>query len=286
MKAAPFLKLVLLAIKSPQWPLVILLLCSVKLQAQQIHWPRQKKAAIVLTYDDGLPSQLNNAIPQLKRFGMGGTFFLTSDIDSLSIPRWRTASAEGFELGNHTVFHPCSGVVDNPVSSANYTAYRVIREIEVMDRFLYAVNGKTKPTFAYPCGETTAGGKDYVDSLRKYSLVKYARAGGDSSAVITDFSHLDSLRIPSYGLEGGESGAQLISFVKQVEKAGGLGIIMFHGIGGDYITVSKEAHRQLIQYLQLHRQSIWVATFGQAMDEVYRQLKQQKKDKIIIERVK
>lgn len=241
--------------------------------AQQVHWPEHKRCAIVLTYDDALSSQLNNAVPQLKRAGIKATFFLTSDIDSLSIPRWRRLAKEGFELGNHTVFHPCSGTDDNPVPSEHYTAYQVIREIEVMDRFLFAVDGKTKRTFAYPCAETFVGGRDYVDSLRRYSLVKYARSGGDSSAVITDFIHLDRFRIPSYGLDGGETGNQLIAFVKSAEAKGGLGIIMFHGIGGDYITVSSEAHQELVNYLRRHKRELWIVTFQQVMDEVSRQIK-------------
>ncbi len=256
--------------------IVLLLTFGFAANAQQVRWPENKKAAIVLTYDDALPSQLNNAVPELLRARLKATFFLTSDIDSLSIPRWRKLAEEGFELGNHTVFHPCSGTEDNPVPSESYTAYRVIREIEVMDRFLFAVDGKTKRTFAYPCAETFVGGKDYVDSLRKYALVKFARAGGDSSAVITDFMHLDTLRVPSYGLEGGESGKQLIAFVKSVEAKGGLGVIMFHGIGGDYISVSAESHQELVNYLRRHRKTIWVAPFQQALDEVYRQVKRPK----------
>jgi peptidoglycan/xylan/chitin deacetylase (PgdA/CDA1 family) len=256
---------------------IIFLLFNLSVQAQQqVKWPGNKKAAIVLTYDDALPSQLNNAVPQLRKAGLKATFFLTSDIDSLSIPRWRKLAKQGFELGNHTVFHPCSGSEDNPVPSEPYTAYRVIREIEVMDRFLFAIDGGTKRTFAYPCAETFVGGKDYVDSLRKYTLVKYARAGGDSSAVITDFVHLDTLRVPSYGLNGGESGKQIIAFVQSVERKGGLGVIMLHGIGGDYITVSSEVHQQLINYLHRQRKTIWVPTFRQALDEVYRQVKRPK----------
>lgn len=253
-----------------------ILLYTLPVQAQAVHWPAGKQAAIVLTYDDALPSQLKNAAPQLERAGLKATFFLTSDIDSLSIPQWRKLAKKGYELGNHTVFHPCADTDDNPVPSEPYTAYRIIREIEVMDRFLFAIDGKTKRTFAYPCAETFVGGKDYVDSLRRYTLVKYARAGGDSSAVINDFIHLDTLRVPSYGLEGGENGKQLIAFVQRVEAKGGLGIIMFHGVGGDYITVSAEAHQQLVDYLRKHQRDIWVTTFKQALDEVYSQVKRSK----------
>ena len=246
--------------------LAALLAVTFTARAQKIEWPQHKKAVIVLTYDDALLSQLNVAIPQLEKAGFKATFFLTADLNYNTIPRWRVLSEQGFELGNHTIFHPCLPTDDNPVSSASYTAYGMIREIDYMNDFLFAVDGKMRRPFAYPCAETLAGGKDYVDTLRKYNLSSYARAGGDTSAVITDFKQLDKLRVPSYGLNGGETGDQLIAFVKKVEQQGGMGVIMFHGIGGDYITVSAEAHQQLLNYLKKNEAEIWVVPFQQAMD--------------------
>jgi hypothetical protein len=43
---------------------------------------------------------------------------------------------------------------------------------------------------------------------------------------------------------------------------------MFHGIGGDYLTTSAVAHKELLQYLQQHRKDILVLTFQQAMDYI------------------
>jgi len=249
--------------------LVLLFLFVSILQAkaqQKITWPHHKKAVIVLTYDDALESQLNNAVPQLEAAHFPATFFLTGDINSETIPKWRALSKKGFELGNHTIYHPCLSTDDNPTYSDDYTPYGIIKEIDVMNHFLFAVDGKNTRTYAYPCTETTVGnGKDYVDTLRKYGLVKYARVGGDVDAVVTDFKNLDPLQVPSYGLDDNTPGDKLIAFVKLAEKTGGMGVIMFHGIGGDYITTSVKAHQQLINYLKKHRKEIWVATFQQAM---------------------
>ena len=252
-----------------KWFILPLLFLSFSVSAQhKIKWPGHKKAVIVLTYDDALLSQLNVAVPQLEAAHLPATFFLTGDINSQTIPRWRALSKKGFELGNHTIYHPCLSKDDNPVPSDNYTVYSMIREIDIMNSYLFAIDGKTSRTYAYPCTETTVGnGKDYVDSLRKYGLVKYARIGGDTdNAVITDFKHLDPLRVPSYGLEDNTPGEKLIAFVKQVEKSRGMGIFMFHGIGSDYIITPTKAHQELITYLKQHKAEIWVATFQQAMD--------------------
>ncbi|MBS1525549.1 MAG: polysaccharide deacetylase family protein [Bacteroidetes bacterium] len=249
--------------------LVSLLLCTAASYAQQkIVWPKHKKAVIVLTYDDALMSQLNNAIPQLDSAGFKATFFLMGNINSQTIPIWRAVAKKGHELANHTLFHPCSSTEDNPVSSDHYTPYAMIREIETMNNLLFAVDGKTTRTYAYPCTETAVGGKDYVDTLRKYGLVKYARIGGDKDAVISDFKNLDPLRVPSYGLEENTSADQLIAFVKKVQQSGGMGIFMFHGIGGDYITTQAGAHRALLNYLKENQKEIWVTTFREAMDYV------------------
>ncbi|MBS1532393.1 MAG: polysaccharide deacetylase family protein [Bacteroidetes bacterium] len=249
--------------------LLLLLLLPFAAEAQQkIVWPKHKKAVIVLTYDDALTSQLNIAVPQLDSARFKATFFLTGNINFQTIPQWRRLAKNGYELGNHTLYHPCAGTEDNPVSSRHYTPHGIIREIDMMNHLLYAVDGLTGRTYAYPCTETSVGGKDYVDTLRKYGLVKYARIGGDSNAVITDFAHLDPLKVPSYGLDPGTPADKLIDFAKKVEDSGGMGIFMFHGVGGDYLTTSAEAHRALLAWLKAHKKEIWVATFQQAMDYV------------------
>ena len=241
-------------------------------QSQPIQWPHHKKATIVLTYDDALVSQLDTAVPQLKRAGFKATFFVTSDMDYITMPRWRKVAREGFELGNqrYDVSSVCPSSPDNPVSSEPYTQARMINEIDLMNRFLYALDGKTVRTFAYPCAETTAGGKDYVDSLRRTGTVQYARVGGDVTSVITDFVHLDSLRVPALGLEDHTDAATIIGFIKNVQKAGGMGVIMFHGIGGDYITTASDVHQQVLDYLKANKKDIWVTTFGEAMEYAMR----------------
>lgn len=253
-----------------------LLLSTVATAQQKIEWPHHKKAVIVLTYDDALDSQLTNAIPQLDEQRFKGTFFLTGELNSLNIPKWRKAEADGHELANHTLFHPCLSetMPDNPANaSEHYSTYQIMREIYSMNNFLHAIDGKSGRTYAYPCTETAVGGKSYVDTLRKSTMIKYARIGGDANAVITDFKNLDNLQVPSYGLDDNTPANELIAFVKKVEKSGGMGIFMFHGIGGDFITTSAEAHKELLEYLAKNRTEIWVTTFQQAMDYIVQENK-------------
>ncbi|HEY4325306.1 MAG TPA: polysaccharide deacetylase family protein [Mucilaginibacter sp.] len=252
--------------------ILFLSLISFMAQAQQkINWPNHKKAVIVLTYDDAINSQLNIAIPQLDSAHLTATFFLMATVNRQTIPRWRAVSAKGYELANHTLYHPCVSTAFkmNPANYAeNYTLFTIIREIGLMNNLLFAIDGKTTRTYAYPCTETKVGGVSYVDSLRKSGLIKYARIGGGENAVITDFKNLDPLMVPAWGVPGNNTGAELIAFVKKVQQSGGMGVFMFHGVGGDYITTPAQAHRELLAYLQKNKDKIWVATFQEAMDYV------------------
>ena len=250
---------------------LLLLLISFLAQAQQnIIWPKGKKAVIVLTYDDAINSQLDVAIPQLDAAKLTGTFFLTANMSPVNIQRWRAAGAKGYELANHTMYHPCLTTAYKSRTenySDNYTVFQMIREIGSMNNLLYAMDGKVNQSYAYPCTELKVGGVNYVDSLRKSGLVKYARIGGDKNAVITDFKNLDPLLVPAWGVGAGSNGDQLVAFAQKTLQSGGMGVFMFHGVGGDYLITSAEAHQQLVNYLKQHPE-IWVATFEQAMDYV------------------
>jgi peptidoglycan/xylan/chitin deacetylase (PgdA/CDA1 family) len=240
---------------------------------QKMVWPDHKKAVIILTYDDALNSQLDIAIPQLDSAKLTGTFFLMGNLNSETIPKWRTVSNKGYELANHSIYHPCLVLPpkDHPTINDGYTVYSMVREIGVMNSFLFAIDGKTSRSYAYPCTETTIKGESYVDALRKSGFAKYARIGGDENAVVTDFKNLDPLLVPSWGMAGNKTGEELIAFVKKAEQCGGMGVFMFHGIGGDYLTTSAAAHRELLDYLKKNKDKIWVATFQQAMDYISQQ---------------
>ena len=72
-------------------------------------WPEARQAAVSLSFDDGMPSQLARAVPMLDRAGFQGTFYLNPrDGWGRDLEPWRAVAAGGHELGNHTVTHPCS----------------------------------------------------------------------------------------------------------------------------------------------------------------------------------
>ena len=87
-----------------------LLACLLITNAALSQW-KNKQCAVVLTYDDALNVHLSNAIPALDSFGLKGTFYISDYFGGLKaqLPKWKAASANGHELANHTVYHPCLG---------------------------------------------------------------------------------------------------------------------------------------------------------------------------------
>lgn len=248
--------------------LAFALLCGAS-PALAAKWPNGAKAAVVLTYDDALTSQLDHAVPLLNQAGFKGTFFLSS-VKQADLPRWRAAAAEGHELGNHTIFHPCSAAsfaADPRYTSEAYTVASMLKEIEQQNVLLTAIDGKPRHGMATPCGQSVAGGTDYLEALRKADLVTYVRGVNVTPDDLrTDASKLDLMHVPARGFPESATGPELIAFAEQGRDGGGLAVFLFHGVAGDYVQVSEDAHRALVQWLAAHRKEVWVTTLEQALD--------------------
>lgn len=232
-------------------------------------WPNGARAAVVLTYDDALPSQLTNALPELDAAGLPGTFFL-ANVRQQDVARWRAAAQKGHELANHTIFHPCLAATfpaDPHFTLEAYSPATLLREIGQANVLLTALDGKTRHGFATPCGQTTAGGVDYLEPLRASGLVTYARGVSASTAELAaDVGRMDPMHIPSRGFAENDDAAKMIAFVEEAEAGGGMAVLLFHGIGGDHLAVPDAQHRAFLAWLKAHRREVWVTTLQGALD--------------------
>ncbi|WP_273598514.1 polysaccharide deacetylase family protein [Roseateles albus] len=240
-------------------------------QGQPFQWPKGERAAVSLAYDDALNSQLDNAIPALNRADLRGSFYLTlsSDVVSRRMNEWRAAAAAGHELGNHTLFHQCSraGSERAWVSEDNdldkISASQLAAQIRVGNTLLRAIDGKTERSFTAPCTEHLAGGQNYLTLIKGDFVAIKAKVGG----VVPDMAQLDPYAVSVF-VPLDASGAQLIALVDQAAQAGTMINITFHGIGGDHLSVSTQAHAELLNYLAARRDVFWIDTFVNIMKYV------------------
>lgn len=228
-----------------------------RMKADAFAWPDGQKMAISLSYDDALGSHLDNAIPALNRHGLLASFYLilasATVRDRLS--EWRAAAIRGHELGNHTIYHPCSGAlpdrdwVKSYYNIDDYVIGEIVDEVTVANSFLHAIDGRDERTLTVPCHDSMASGEDYIPAVRELFI---AIKGHESA---------DKTFANGWGPVG-VSGSQLVARI-EAEVANGTKLfnIIFHGIGGDYLAVSSDAHDHLLEYLTENRDIYWVDSY-------------------------
>jgi sialate O-acetylesterase len=240
---------------------LIIIASSLTSYSQTVQPWKGKKCAVVLTYDDALNEHLDNAIPVLDSLGLKATFYITAFSQSMQtrLKEWKKLASKGYELGNHTLYHPCIGGkgrewVKPEYDMNNYTVKRMVDETRMTNLFLQALDGKTKRTFAFTCGDMKIGDSSFIYTMKDDFVA--ARA---VRAQMHKINEIDLLNVDCY-MVNGETGAQMIEWVKKAAETNSLLVILFHGVGGgNSLNVSLPAHREFLQYLKKNEKDIWIA---------------------------
>ena len=244
------------------WGAALLLAAPVAAPAQTTAAWHGKQCAVVLTYDDAIDADLDRVVPALDSVKLRGTFYLigSSPVVQQRLDEWRRAARSGHELGNHSLMHPCDGsrpgrsFVTAETDLSKYTVARAVQEIRATNTLLQAIDGKTRRTFAYPCGDRTIAGQDFYPPLQ----ADFVAARGVSSGLPTA-AQVDLTNVACYVING-QSAEYMLDLVRQAQRTHTLLVFLFHGVGGGHaLNVDARAHRQLLRYLQAHERDIWVA---------------------------
>ena len=250
------------------------LVAAVAATAAPFTWPGGAQAAVSLGYDDALDSQLDHVIPALNKRGLRASFYIP--INGPTFParqnEWKAAAAAGHELGNHSLFHGCSAKgpgrdwVLPQRDLDKQMAAGVQEQVIAANTWLQSLDGKTKRTFTPPCLDLTAGGQDFVKALQPH-FVAYRAA---NPAMVTDTAALDPYAMPVYFVEG-MSGAQLIALVEKAAAQHALVSLLFHGVGAEHLSVTREAHDELLDHLAKNKARFWTDTMVSIMENARRQ---------------
>jgi len=238
-------------------------------------WPAGARAAVSLAYDDALDSQLDHALPVLDRHGIRASFYL--QLSNASVARhmaaWRDAARRGHELGNHSLFHQCArskpdrGWVEAHRDLDTTSVEQMRDQVLLANSMLAAIDGREERTYTAPCGDTLAGGRDYLPAVRAaFVAIKVGSNGGVVEAMDT----LDPYAVPVLA-PNGMSGAELIAIAREAARRGTMVNFTFHGIGSDYLAVSAQAHAELVRFLAENRSLFWTTTFLDIMRHVRRE---------------
>jgi len=243
--------------------ITIFCLLSLQLQAQSGNntW-HGKKCAVVLTYDDAIDQHLDNAVPVLDSLGLKATFYITAFSTSMQkrLGEWKKLAGKGYELGNHTLYHPCDASMsgrswvqpENDLSK--YTVKRIENEIRMTNVFLQSLDGKTKRTFAFTCGDSKVADSAFINGMKKDFVA--ARSVRNEMHQINE---VDLYNVDCYVVNN----ASFIDMKQWVDKAmqtNALLVILFHGVGGgNSLNVSLDDHRKILSYIKQNQKNIYNA---------------------------
>ena len=203
-------------------------------------WKGDAKGAVSLYYDDGLDSGFNNVVPELVRRSLPGTFYICcnwfgGDPANPKLARWSVAKEhpDTIFLGDHTWSH-------GGVTNAAQFAEEIARN-GAMLRKIAGLPEDEPLSFALP------------------GAVRWDVTREEQDKVLAD--HHEVLRHDFGGNVGGpkdgqnptfrmKTAALAIEAFDRAERTGGWESLIFHGVGGDWITFDLEEHGRMLDELE------------------------------------
>lgn len=175
---------------------------------------------VFLTFDDAVGTQFANAVPVLREFGFGATFFITRFGDDwraehaatlLTDDQLKAIAAAGFEIGNHTLTHAFLPNLDED---------GIRREVESLEAWLAERGIARQTSFAYPGGPYC----EKSAAILRDMGYRRARTVEDPFALPRPY---DPMRIPSIALD--DSHPEHWTHAMEVLDAGLPLVLCYHG---------------------------------------------------------
>jgi peptidoglycan-N-acetylglucosamine deacetylase len=248
--------------------LIIFILFSYKGEAQvkeyKVNWPEGKKIALSLTFDDARMSQVDVGTAIFDQYGVKATFYVVPSSVKQRLEGWKKAVANGHEMGNHSVTHPCSGNFQWSRKNAleDYTLDKMRMELLSANKQIQELLGVKPEVFAYPCGQKFVGSgigtKSYVPLIAELFL----NGRGWMDEEPNDPGYCDMSQ--STGIEmDGKDFEDILPILEKAKATGQWVILGGHEIGEkERQTTRVEMLKKLLEYAQNPANGIWIAPVG------------------------
>ncbi len=134
---------------------------------------------------------------------------------------WKEAVSNGHDIGNHSLYHPCSGNFPWARDRAleNYTLDKMRTELDSANKFIEQLLGIQAVSFAYPCGQKFVGrglnARSYIPVVA--SLFETGRGWLDEGP--NDPSFCDMAQLTGMELDG-KSFDQILSLIEAAKSRG------------------------------------------------------------------
>ena len=187
------------------------------------------KGAVTYSFDDDNDSQISN-YSMLQAAGGQYTFFLWTGRTQATNQIWKTARADGHEIGNHTKSHDSNGQCN-------------VTDIMAGATFIMSTFGVPAQTFAAPNGSTCF--------KQPASTLYFINRGVSPASPVMPNGNSDPLNLNCYIPGTGQAASVFNGNVDSARTAGGWVIYVVHGFSssdGSYQPVDIGAMTTAIKY--------------------------------------
>jgi peptidoglycan/xylan/chitin deacetylase (PgdA/CDA1 family) len=204
-------------------------------EAEILKWKDGKKAVFMLEFDDSCETHIKNAIPELKKRNMVGTFYINpgnGPFKNKAAVWEKEIPATGMEYGNHTFTH-----VGAP-------------SLEVVDKDIQLCADAIDKCFS---------------DRKKPRLVSFGQPGGvpwkisaeETKQLLAKYNLID--RPPFFGYPFHvKTKEEMLKLVDTALAKGEMGHHDFHGVGGDWHVTPMDIFIALLDKLDANREQLWI----------------------------
>ena len=234
-------------------------------------WPEGKKMALSLTFDDARLTQVDKGIPLFDKYGIKATFYVSPDNMIQRLDGWRKAINNGYDIGNHTLTHPCTINYGWPQDRAleNYTLQKMRIELDSANNMIEKLLGIKPVSFAFPCGQTFVGKgvntKSYIPLAA--SLFETGRGWlneGPNDPVYCDMSQLTGMELD------GKTFDQIKKLIESAKNKGMWLVLVGHEIndGGNQTSLLSTIDA-ICKYAMDPSNGIWIDNVHNIASYIY-----------------
>lgn len=231
-----------------------------ELVAPEFNWPEGKKMAISLTFDDARLSQIDKGLPILDSHGVKATFYVSPELMIQRLDGWEMAVANGHDIGNHTLLHPCTGNFfwSREKALEDYTLVKMSNELDSASRFIKSVLGVNPVSFGYPCGQTYVGRAQQTRSYVPLVSAMFASGRTWMNEGPNDPERCDFGKLTGMELDG-KSFDQILSLIETARESGSWLILAGHEMDeGGLQTSLLSTIDSLCSYASDPKNGIWI----------------------------
>lgn len=231
---------------------------------QVFPWPEGQHVAVSLTFDDARMSQVESGTALLDKFGVKATFFVVPGPVKQRLEGWKKAAANGHEIGNHSLLHPCSGNFPWAREKAleNYNMEQMRTELVEANKQIENLLGVRPQVFAYPCGQTFVGRglntKSYIPLVAElFTLGRGWLDEGPNDPLFCDFAQLTGMEMDGKNFE------DVLPLLESAKKNNFWIILAGHEMGESGAQTTRLSMlKKLMEYARDPANGVWIAPVG------------------------